>query len=173
MTKDNIRLAEIKDAELLPDIERSAGGRFRQIPELAWIADGEDLPIEHHLRVIPQRTSWVAVHEQDDPIAFLSAEILSGELHIWELSVRLDRQGKGIGRRLIQQAIQEAKVRGLAAVTLTTFRNVIWNEQFYARLGFKTLDGTEAGERLNQTLRAEIDRGFPAERRCAMRLSIR
>jgi len=173
MTEDRIRLAELKDAELLPGIERSAGERFRQIPELAWIADGDDLPVEHHLRLIPQRASWVVVDKQDHPIAFLSAEVLVKELHIWEVSVRLDRQGTGIGRKLIQQAIQEAKVRGLAAVTLTTFRHVTWNETFYARLGFKTVNNQEAGDRLNQILRSEIERGFPAERRCAMRLTIR
>jgi GNAT superfamily N-acetyltransferase len=173
MTEVGIRLAELKDAELLPGIERSAGERFRQIPELAWIADGDDLPVEHHLRLIPQRTCWVVVDKQDHPIAFLSAEVLVEELHIWEVSVRLDRQGAGIGRKLIQHAIQEAKVRGLAAVTLTTFRRVTWNEPFYARLGFKTLSNQEAGDRLNQILRSEIKRGFPAERRCAMRLTVR
>jgi GNAT superfamily N-acetyltransferase len=172
MTNDVIRVAEIKDAELLPGIERSAGERFRQIPELAWIADGDDLPVEHHLRLIPQRTSWVAVDKQDRPIAFLSAEVLSEALHIWEVSVRFEHQRAGIGRKLISHAIQEAKVRGLAAVTLTTFRNVSWNEQFYSRLGFKTLDSREAGDRHNQILQAEIERGFPAERRCAMRLAI-
>jgi hypothetical protein len=49
IARDVIRLAEIRDAELLPGIERSAGERFRLIPELAWIADGDDLPVEHHL----------------------------------------------------------------------------------------------------------------------------
>jgi GNAT superfamily N-acetyltransferase len=93
--------------------------------------------------LIPQRTSWVVVDKQDHPIAFLRAEVLSEELHIWEMSVRLERQGAGIGRKLIQQAIEEAKVLGLAAVTLTTFHNVTWNEQFYARLGFKTIDNRE------------------------------
>jgi radical SAM protein with 4Fe4S-binding SPASM domain len=173
IARDVIRLAETGDAELLPGIERSAGERFRLIPELAWIADGDDLPVEHHLRLIPQHTCWVAVDELDCPIAFLSAEVLSEELHIWEISVRLERQRAGIGRKLIHHAIQEAKARGLAAVTLTTFRKVSWNEQFYTRLGFKTLDSREAGDRLNQILRAEIERGFPPERRCAMRLDIR
>jgi radical SAM protein with 4Fe4S-binding SPASM domain len=173
IARDVIRLAEPGDAELLPGIERSAGERFRLIPELAWIADGDDLPVEHHLRLIPQHTCWVAVDKLDRPIAFLSAEVLSEELHIWEISVRLEHQRAGIGRKLINHAIQEAKARGLAAVTLTTFRNVSWNEQFYTRLGFKTLDSREAGDRLSQILRAEIERGFPPERRCAMRLDIR
>jgi len=173
MQQDTIRLAEIKDAVLLPAVERSAGERFRQIPDLAWLADGDDLPVEHHLRLIPQRTCWVAVDEKDHPIAFLSAEVLSDELHIWDVSVRLERQGEGIGRRLIDQAIQEGKTRGLAAVTLTTFRDVTWNEQFYRRLGFKTLQTSESGDRLRQILCAEIERGFPPERRCAMRLAVR
>ena len=173
MTQDTIRLAGLEDAEALPAIERSAGEAFRRIPELAWIADGDDLPVERHRQWIEQGTCWIALDEQNHPIGFLSAEVFSRELHIWELSVRQEQQGRGLGRRLIQRAIEEAKVRGLAAVTLTTFRDITWNEPFYARLGFRTLDNEEAGSRLTAALRREVDHGMPRERRCAMRLAIR
>jgi len=51
-TMKNIRIAEDMDAEALPDIERSAGQVFREIPELVWIADGEDLTVERHRELI-------------------------------------------------------------------------------------------------------------------------
>jgi len=172
MTQDHIRRAEIRDAEALPHIERSAGQAFRQIPELAWIADDDDLPVERHRELIGRGACWVAVDQLDHPIGFLSAEVLSGDLHIWELSVRLDRQRAGLGGRLVQHAIEDAKSRCLAAVTLTTFRGVAWNEPFYARLGFKTLDKHEVGRRIDEVLRAEIEHGLPEQSRCAMRLPI-
>ncbi|WP_363253466.1 GNAT family N-acetyltransferase [Mesorhizobium sp.] len=103
-------------------------------------------------------------------VAFLSAEIQDDTLHIWELDVRLDRQRLGIGRALLENAIADARGRGLIALSLTTFRNVIWNVPFYQKLGFQMLDDTEAGERLRQVLRREIEHGMPARRRCAMRL---
>ena len=166
----NIRIAEDMDAEALPDIERSAGQVFREIPELAWIADGEDLTVECHRELIAKGASWVAVDHEDRPFAFLSAEIQDGELHVWECSVRRDRQGLGIGRALLAKAIEDAKMRGLCALTLTTFRNVIWNELFYKKMGFQTVDDEETGERLRGLLRREVERGLPESQRCAMRL---
>jgi len=168
----NIRRAESADAPWLPAIENSAGQAFRQIPYLAGFADSENLSEEWHRRIITLGTSWVAVDGQNRLIGFLSGEIFFGELHIWEVSVRLDRQREGIGRKLIQQAIDEAKSRGLRGVTLTTFREVAWNEKFYARLGFVTLKQEEAGQHLDQVLQTEKERGWSMERRCAMRLAL-
>jgi len=63
----NIRIAKDRDAQALPDIERSAGQVFREIPELAWIADDEDLTVERHRELIAKGTSWVAVDHEDRP----------------------------------------------------------------------------------------------------------
>jgi GNAT superfamily N-acetyltransferase len=172
MIEINIRQASSKDAEILPEIENSAGQAFRQVPELAWFADGADLPTEWHQRVIAQGTCWVAVDALDRPIGFLSAEVFSNELHIWELSVLYERQRAGLGRHLVQRSIDHAKSRYLSAITLTTFRDVPWNELFYMRLGFITLQEGETGQHLTHVLQAEIERGWPSHRRCAMRLHL-
>lgn len=167
-----IRLARDTDAGLLPALERSAGEAFRQVTGLAWIADEADQTVERYLDLIAKGSSWVAVDADDWPIGFLSAEVLAGELHVWEFAVRLDLQRLGHGTALLEHAIADARVRGLAAVTLTTFRDVDWNEAYYLRRGFRTLDSNQLGERLRQVLRAEVERGFPEERRCAMRLAL-
>lgn len=167
-----VRPAEMKDAEILPAIERSAGLAFRSIAELAWLADDDDLPVEFHRRLICRGTSWVA-EEGGSLIGFLSAEVFFDELHIWELSVHFDRQRKGIGHKLAQRALAEASLRGLGAVTLTTFGNVPWNAPFYARLGFKILEGYDVSPRLSAILHAEIEQGLPREQRRAMRLSLK
>jgi ribosomal protein S18 acetylase RimI-like enzyme len=167
-----IRLASEWDAEALPAIERSAAEAFRQLPELAWIADDTIQSVERHRELIAQRTSWVAVDDLERPLGFLSAEVLGRELHIWELSVHRDHQRRGLGKALVETAIDHARRRQLVAVTLTTFRDVIWNERFYRRLDFQTLAPEEAGKRLNDILVCEAERGLPRERRCAMRLGI-
>ncbi|MFB9979290.1 GNAT family N-acetyltransferase [Mesorhizobium kowhaii] len=154
----------------MPDIEQSAGEAYRGIAELAWIADDENQTVERHRELIAKGTCWVAVEHEDRPVAFLSAEIQDDTLHIWELAVRLDRQRSGIGRALIEKAIADARERRLVALTLTTFRDVIWNAPFYQKLGFQALDDARAGERLRQILRREIEHGMPASQRCAMRL---
>jgi hypothetical protein len=97
MMEINIRRAAIKDAEILPKIENSAGQAFRQVPDLAWFADGADLPVEWHRRLIAQGTCWVTVDALDCPIGFLSAEVFSDELHIWELPYSMKGSVRGLG----------------------------------------------------------------------------
>jgi len=172
MFSHHIRRSRVSDAEVFPGIEHSAGLAFREIPALAWIADDHDLPSEFHRRLVLTGTSWTAVDCLDKPIGFLSAEVFSGDLHIWELSVCLDRQRTGIGRRLISRAIEAAKVRNLSAITLTTFMDVPWNAPFYKRLGFQVLDRQALAPRLSDVLLLEAERGFAPSTRCAMRLSL-
>ncbi len=164
-----IRHAVPADAALLPDIERSAGALFRTLPGLAWIAGHQVMPAEAHLARIAEGTVWVAQDEEASLIGFLTAEGAGDELHIWELSVDAGHQGRGAGRQLIAAAEAYARRTGISALTLTTFRGVPWNEPFYARLGFETLEGAAIGERLSTLLRDEVLHGLPGERRCAMR----
>lgn len=162
-----IRLARDNDIAALRSIERSAGAAFRRIADLAWLADGEVQSAERHRTLITQGTNWVATDAYDRPLGFLSAEVIVSELHILELSVALERQGRGIGKALVLAAIGAARARGLAAVTLTTFRDVPWNAPFYRRLGFEVLDAP--CPRLAAILREEAEHGLAADRRCAMR----
>jgi len=102
-------------------------------------------------------------------VAFLSTEVVGGALHIWEFAVELAHQGRGIGRAMIDVAAAFAIERGLPALTLTTFRDVAWNEPFYHRLGFVTLTTDELGDVLRAIVAREIAHGLPADQRCAMR----
>ena len=168
-----IRPARAEDAEALPSIEQSAGEAFRTIPELAWLADGDNISAERHRVLIADGACWVAAEEKGRPVGFLSAGIEGDALHIWELDVRLDRQGSGIGRALLERAVADARLRGLAAVTLTTFRAVHWNAPFYRKLGFRILEGAEIDGRLTGLLGDEAEHGMPSDQRCAMRLDLR
>lgn len=166
------RQAKPHDACLLPDIERSAGECFRVLPDLAWIADDDVMPVERHLAFIMCGTVWVVEGASSELLGFLTAESVEEDLHIWQLAVRHDWQGQGLGRRLVATAIDYAAAQLLSAVTLTTFRDVTWNAPFYARLGFEELAASALGPRLAGILAREADYGLPVERRCAMRLSV-
>jgi ribosomal protein S18 acetylase RimI-like enzyme len=160
------------DAPLLPAIEQSAGELFRTVPELAWIADGDNIPPRRHLELIASGTCWVAEMQDGSLAGFLAAQQAGDALHIWELSVRQDQQRKGTGRALIAQAAAFAREQGLQALTLSTFRSVAWNQPMYLRLGFTVLSPEDCDERLRGILRREIAAGLPGERRCAMRLHL-
>jgi GNAT superfamily N-acetyltransferase len=163
----SIRLARRDDAQLLPDIERSAAQAFRALEALSWIVDSASMPVERHWQVIAQSTCWVAVNDQDLPHGFLSAERHGDDLHVLELSVTHAVQGKGLGRLLIEAAMAHARAEGLQAVTLTTFKQVPWNAPFYARLGFEQLTEAALDQRLAAILEEEYRRYAPGSR-CAM-----
>lgn len=165
-----IRPTRAEDATHLPTIERTASFLFRTIPDLAWIADADDMPVKRHLEFVARGTSWVAEAAPGQIAAFLCAEATDEALHIWELSVAIDHQRKGIGSRLISHAIAFAREARLASVTLTTFRAIPWNEPAYQRIGFVTLQTDELDERLHAILDREAAAGLPRDRRCAMRL---
>lgn len=167
-----IRAATGSDASSLPDVERSATELFRTVPALAWIADDDVLSPEVHLRFIAAGTAWVAVDDTGKVRGFLSAEQFGQVLHIWELAVHRDCQGRGYGRALVSHAIAHARRQRLSAVTLTTFRDLPWNGPFYGRLGFDAIESSALDERLTAVLEHEREIGLPVHLRCAMRLTL-
>lgn len=163
-----VRLARADEAELLPQIERSAAETFRGSAH-AWIADDEVSPASFHRNLAETGHVWVAEVE-GDLAGFLTGEAFEDALHIWEFAVSHDHQGQGLGRALIRSAVATAAERGLPAVTLTTFSNIAWNAPFYERLGFRKLDAHERPDRLSAILAKEAARGLTD--RCAMRLTL-
>jgi GNAT superfamily N-acetyltransferase len=165
-----IRLAGGHEAHLLPALEQSAGTLFRTIPELAWVADEPIGNAEDFLPAIAARTVWVAEDREAGIVGELRGEVAGDALHIVELAVAKEFQRRGLGRALLDFAIDAARARGLRAITLTTFRHVAWNAPFYARYGFVELRDSELDARLRQTVQAEDARGLP--NRCAMRFPL-
>ncbi|HAT7686267.1 GNAT family N-acetyltransferase [Enterobacter cloacae] len=157
------------DVTALPAIERAAGERFRDYPELAWLAEGDVISAEQHLDYAERGLSWLAL-ANELPVGFILAETHVSSLFIVELSVHLDWQGKGIGRRLIACVADQVRKRGLASLTLTTFRDVPWNAPFYARLGFEMI--TTLTPELREKREEETAHGLAYDARCAMRLPL-
>lgn len=167
-----IRLALLPDATAFPAVERSAGELFRSVQGLMWVADDIDMPAQAYEPHIRAGSAWVTVNESAEIVGFVSCEPIGSEFHVWQLNVCADHQGRGLGKRLLRTACEQARERGLSAATLTTFRQLPWNESFYLRLGFQTLSEATVGPRLAAILDAEALRGLPRDRRCAMRLPL-
>ncbi|RJL01746.1 GNAT family N-acetyltransferase [Enterobacter chuandaensis] len=164
-----VRPTRIDDVAALPAIERAAGERFRDYPDLAWLADGEVISAEQHLDYAERGLSWLAL-ANDRPVGFILTEAHASSLFIVELSVDRDWQGKGFGRQLIARAADHARQMGLRSLTLTTFRDVPWNAPFYARLGFEMM--TRLTPELREKREEETAHGLAYESRCVMRLPL-
>ena len=108
------------------------------------------------------------VAETDGALAGFSA--CPDALHLWELAVRRDAQGKGLGKALVEATLALARARGLPAVTLSTFREIPWNAPFYARMGFRELP--ELNPRLAVIQLREDLLGLPVARRVFMRAEV-
>lgn len=57
-------------------------------------------------------------------------------LQIEAVRVRADQRGQGLGRQMIEWAIDQARERGCAMVQLTTDKSRVDAHRFYASLGF-------------------------------------
>lgn len=166
----HIRPALLSDIRQLIAIEQSAAQAFLQLPELAWLARAEGLDEEAHKAFIDHQGSWLAEDDQGIALGFVCLSLEGHALHIHELSVRLQAQGRGIGRQLLDQACAVARHRGARELTLSTFAQVAWNGPFYARYGFEVLDEKHLEPRLQGILATERAHGLSG--RCAMRLAL-
>jgi hypothetical protein len=119
--------------------------------------------------------------DQDDQlVAFNIAHRSGAEGWMGPLAVRPDRQEEGVGRTIVQTAIDWLVAEGVTTIGLETMPRTVDNIGFYSRLGFapQHLTVTVTGDSARHTLEDEATRVgslSPAERaatiaRCRERL---
>ena len=142
-----IRPARHDELARLIEIERAAGERFAAIG-MDEIARHDPGSVEELEPFRAAGRAWVAVDEDDRPIAYLISELVDGTGHIAQVSVHPEHAGRGIGAALIDHL-------GRVALTLTTFRDVAWNAPYYARLGFEEIATADYGPELAELVARE------------------
>jgi ribosomal protein S18 acetylase RimI-like enzyme len=164
-----IRPAHIDDGPALREIERSAGARFRDVG-LAEVAEHEPASVEDLAGYAAEGRSWVAVGDDGAPIGYVLVDVVDGNAHVEQVSVRPEAQGRGVGRALIDEVDRWAQRSGRPGLTLTTFADVSWNGPLYRHLGFRVLGGDEIGPELRALTEVEAAHGLdPAARVCMHR----
>jgi GNAT superfamily N-acetyltransferase len=172
-----IRQADAEDAPLLPAIEKAAASLFRTVPGLEFVADHTVMSVRDHLAIQKSGVTFVAQSlegtDAGEVVGFLCARHETGGVcHVVEMSVHPSRQGQGIGSALMAAALDDAIASRCKTATLTTFKDVPWNEGFYKKLGFVPLDEAALEARLAAILDQEVANGLPRSRRCAMALAL-
>ncbi len=166
-----IRAPRRDELAALVEIERAAGAMFAAVgmPEIARDDPGSPEELE------PYRAggrAWVALDGDDRPVAYLVSDVVDGCAHIEQVSVSPECAGRRLGAALIDHLASVAAAEGLAALTLTTFRDVPWNAPYYERLGFEVLAPGEQGPELAELV-AEEARRIPGDApRVAMRREV-
>jgi ribosomal protein S18 acetylase RimI-like enzyme len=171
-----IRQADTEDLPLLPEIERAAGQLFKTIPDLAFVADHSTMSLRDHIAMLREGVTFVAQSlegpDAGEVVGFICGRHIGQTVHIHEMSVRPSSQGRGIGSALMAAMLDDAISARCRVATLTTFLDVPWNQGFYRRLGFVTLEAGDLDARLGAILEAEAGAGLPAQRRCAMSIKL-
>lgn len=167
-----IRPARADELPELQRIERAAGARFRGLGLLDHLLD--------HSLALPELAAhqragrvWVAVDPTGQPLGFAVASVVDGGAHLEELDVVPEAGRQGIGARLVETVCAWAETQGFQSITLSTFRDVPWNEPFYARRGFRTLPLAELSPALHEVRAREERLGIAMADRVVMRRPLR
>lgn len=129
----SLRTARPSDAEYIEAIENAADALLREALGAADWPPAE----QGATRLSAPGYTLIALDEDDhSPIGFVHVLDADGHAHLEQLSV-LPRHGRqGIGRALVEAAVEEARARGYSRITLRTYAEVPWNAPFYSRCGF-------------------------------------
>ncbi|GAA2681562.1 MULTISPECIES: GNAT family N-acetyltransferase [Actinosynnema] len=154
-----IRVAAPEDFPALRAIEARGGEAFRAVgmPE---IADDEPMSVD----VLASLRAWVLV--DPEPVAWVAVAVVDGGAHVEQVCTTPERAGERLGAALLDHVAGWARGEGLAAVTLTTFRDVPWNAPYYRRLGFAEV--AEPGPGLRELVAREAAHGLDPATRVVM-----
>jgi GNAT superfamily N-acetyltransferase len=154
-----IRAARRDDLRAVRSIERNAQRAFLDSPHPEASAL-EPLLLEELRWQLEEGWLFVAVEEDDRPVAFVACCVIDGDVFVEEVDVRADCAGQRIGARLLDRVDEAARSRGFRRVVLTTFADVPWNAPYYRRLGFRDLPPGEWGPELAERVDEEDESGL-------------
>lgn len=163
-----VRAARYDELEKLREIERAAGELFRGAGMHA-VANDEPLSIAELAVFQGDGRAWVFADEADEPVAYLLVDVVDGNAHVEQVSVRPTHGRQGLGSALLEAAAAWAEASALPALTLTTYRDVPWNAPYYERLGFRAVDEAQMTPGLLRVRDEETARGLARWPRVAMR----
>jgi len=162
-----IRLAHPDELTELQRVEREAGARFRGLGLLDHLLD-HSLALSELAAHQRAGRVWVAADLDDRLVGFAVASVVDGGAHLEELDVVPEAGRRGIGSRLVDVVCEWAADAGFRRITLSTFRDVPWNEPFYARRGFRRLQLTDLSPALHEVRTREERLGIAMDRRVVM-----
>ena len=161
-----IRPARPTDFDRLRDLDARAGAAFADVgmPEIAAHEPPSHEMLAHYVR---HERAWVL--EDGVVAAYLLARVVGECAHVEQVSVDPEFRGRGLGRALIDHLDGWARERSMPALTLTTFRDVPWNEPYYRRIGFVEAPAEGA---LADIVAKEAEHGLDPVRRVCMRREV-
>ena len=118
--------------------------------------------------------AFLAIDDDGTPIAFAAlARLPEGDALLEQLSVRRPFMRRGVGRALVQRALEWARQQEHAWLWLTTYMHVPWNRPYYERMGFHCVNEPECPRSVSEILEEERAALPQPTQRTAMRIDTR
>ncbi len=136
---EKIRLSKLQEVQV-PELAKVEQATAAMYYELGF--DAAEVPVRSQTDIVQLTRShnvWVA--EADYHVAGYCAfrDEAPGVAYVEELSVHPDYQRFGVGRRLFEKIVEEARHLGLAAVVLKVWERAEWANAFYDAMGLQVL----------------------------------
>jgi len=147
-----IRPATRADLRLLGGIEATGDEQFRE--HFGYDPGFGEPPSGEHRAAQPG--FLLVVEEDGEVVGFAHVLEVEGTAHLEQVSVRSDRQQRGLGRALVEAVEAEAARRGHGVLTLMTYAEVPWNAPFYATCGFAETEPTTRFELRLQAVERDL-----------------
>ncbi|MCT8998144.1 GNAT family N-acetyltransferase [Chelativorans intermedius] len=162
-----IRAYRRQDAAALAAVDARASALFAAFgyPSLAT---GAALTPQAFHALAGTKGTLVAVDRDGAPVGHAVLHPLAGFLHLRELAVDPVHGRRGVGTALLCAAVTRSVQAGHRGVSLTTFRDLPFNERFYARQGFVECALETAPPALARQFHAELPTGISVEKRLLM-----
>lgn len=112
--------------------------------------------------------AWVTTDRDGHPVGFVVVDLVDAAVHVEEVSVLPDVGGRGHGMALMRHVEKWARAKGYTKVTLTTFREVPWNQPWYERRGYRVLAEEEWTPGLVARREREAAQGLDPDQRVIM-----
>ena len=139
LTGISIRHAKPDDAEAVRKVILAAYAPwFEKLPDLPDVSGGVCDDIE-------ARRVWVAEHG-DVIVGCLIGGVVGDHWHVANVAVSPEHAGQGIGRRLMEHAVEEALRANVFTMALATHRDMPGNVVLYEKLGWQV--SGEAGTKI-------------------------
>lgn len=167
-----IRPRDPADDAHLVATENAANRLFAEhgYPELA---EGGFPDVDEFRRMIGDGAAFVAEEAGGTPVGYAVLKPLGRLSHLRELAVHPAHGRKGLGRALVAAVIAAARKADSAGVSLTTFRDIPFNQPFYTSIGFRELPLAAAPSALVEAFHREVPGGVEPTRRVLMLLPLK
>jgi ribosomal-protein-alanine N-acetyltransferase len=113
-------------------------GLHAEASDAPWNADSFASLLRHQ-----HRFGWL-IEDEGAPAGYILVQAIAGEAEILSLAVKPAMQRRGLGRRLIERALEEVERRGAKRLLLEVATSNAPALALYAGLGFSTIGGRRA-----------------------------